>query len=351
MESVKELDINVGLQAFSKVSQVLEGLKEKYTGLVVNGTADKEGYEAIREAKSVLVSTRTSVDPIRKALTENARKYTSDVNEEARRIVSYLEAIELPITEEKKRIDELIAKEKQDKVDADLHEYNRRINECLANGMEYLNVADENGQEIAMYVIGTIKVKPSQIRVSATEKFDNFLLAVKAANAVKQEEKEAIRILEETEKQKEALLIVEKSKELEIARKEQALVAEEQEKKAQWLSAEQEKLAQEIHNVKKAQWAREEQERTKVANNAIIKEHTESDEPVRSQEEAVTENTYHRSVTDRAKLDQFARYISFNMPDMVPVVHEEWAVPIAEKMREQFVKMAAYINERLPVQS
>lgn len=312
------IPLDEAIKEFDPVAAGLSALREKYVGATIKGVEDKEGYEFVKKGISELVSTRTSIDPIKKRLTERARDFTAKVNKEADRIVSELKVIELPMKAEKERVDALILEQKQAKANAEIEEFNRRVNVCIEKGMTFMD---------GKYTIANISVTAAQIKGSAPEKFDLFI------KRVEQEQASLVRAMQEHESAQ--------AKELEEFQKQKAELAKQQ---------------KEVNDERK----RLEDMRTQlgvVSGECGVEggpypyediNSTMSQEPVRSPEEATEENNYAKGVPDRAKLANFARYLEFNMPPMVPVVQEEWAVAIADKMREQLAKMSAYITDRLP---
>ena len=93
-----------GIAALSAVASdaVLAKMREDFASL----SADtKEGYEEVRQAIKLCVKTRTGIDAARKNLNAEALKWQRDVNAEAKRITSEVEAIEEPLVKMKEAVD------------------------------------------------------------------------------------------------------------------------------------------------------------------------------------------------------------------------------------------------------
>lgn len=98
VESVEPVEAKVlGLEKpirLGIVDKQIEKYREDYLGLTIQGPDDKAGFKRVYEARQVVKKARTSVDKKRKELTEDARKFTTRVNEEAKRITALLLPIE-----------------------------------------------------------------------------------------------------------------------------------------------------------------------------------------------------------------------------------------------------------------
>jgi len=87
-------------------------LKERYTGLTIS---DREGYDHVRKAIGEVVTLRTGVEKMRKALKADALEWGRRVDAEAKRITAELLSIEQPLKATKKEVDDRKAAEKAEK--------------------------------------------------------------------------------------------------------------------------------------------------------------------------------------------------------------------------------------------
>lgn len=101
------------LAKVSVTEQALAELRQQYQGLTIMGTADKDGYKAVQTGISNLRKLRTSIEARRKELKAPALEFGRAIDEEAKRITSQLEALELPLKSEKQRIDDAAEAERR----------------------------------------------------------------------------------------------------------------------------------------------------------------------------------------------------------------------------------------------
>jgi len=179
--------------------QAIAEMKEKYSGLTINGIEDKAGYKAVYEARQIVKKTRTGVQSFAKGLKEKALEWQRKVNAEQARVIGELESIESKLQAEEDRIDaekEAIKQEEYRKNEEKLQE--------RVTGLSKL------GYEVDIVVLKTL----------TDAQYEKVL-----ENAKQQYELEQIRLAEVAEAQRlEQIKIEAERKELEeLRQKNQAL--------------------------------------------------------------------------------------------------------------------------------
>ena len=119
----------------------LEDLKNAYGDLVVL-VDDPIGYKDLTAAMREVRTIRTGVEKKRKELNKDAQEWIKNVNSEAARITSKIVAIENPLKENKKQIDDEIEKRKKEKALAEerrVKAISQKINEIylIPQGKQY----------------------------------------------------------------------------------------------------------------------------------------------------------------------------------------------------------------------
>lgn len=102
------------LVELDRVEAALTELRAKY-GTVPDFTT-KAGYEKGKKGVRELTSYRTSTDKLRLAITEPHRKFIERVNSYGKDLISKIEAIEKPLKEAKKEVDEAEQRKKEERI-------------------------------------------------------------------------------------------------------------------------------------------------------------------------------------------------------------------------------------------
>lgn len=117
--------INFAVVKFDANDAAIAELKQKFMPLTIKGLDDKEGYEAVHNARMVMVKLRTGIEGQRKGFNEDALRYQKAVNKDAKRLTElaapieeHLTAEENKITQEKLRIKQAEEKAAADKLQA-----------------------------------------------------------------------------------------------------------------------------------------------------------------------------------------------------------------------------------------
>lgn len=132
---------------FGLTDAKIQEYKENYTGLVIAGIEDKDGYKAVSEGLKTLVSVRNKIDKHRLAI----NKY---VNTEAKRVLDELAPLETDLKLKKEFIDNAIQKREMEK-------FKERTDRLLAAGYQYDGLVYQLGN--AVYSPEMIKKMPEDL--------------------------------------------------------------------------------------------------------------------------------------------------------------------------------------------
>lgn len=212
--------ISKELEKFTVTNSNIAEIKQKYSGLVINGIDDKEGYKAVSDARKFVKSKRVEVEKKRKELKEDSLRFGRAVDAEARRITGELSPIENRLSQTQKSIDDELAAIKKKKADderikreheekAKLDKAQSRINELLNVGysdltiIEAMSISDENFDKILRSE--TKKYIQSQIEKKKIKEEEERVLKIRLEKEAKlEEENRALK-----EKQDKANLLIE----------------------------------------------------------------------------------------------------------------------------------------------
>jgi len=194
-------DIKKALDNLVVTEKKVAELKEKYTGVTIADENDEEGYKLAREAKSVLVKTRTSSEDDRKVALKPIDELRDTVHNRFMSAQNDLKIVEAPISSRIKEIDDIEKKRKEEEKEAAEKKINDRINELLSNGMVfdqvsgfYIIKSDELG--IAETSIGVV-----DIRTMSDDLYKNFLQVVVDKSQKIAAEKEMVAALEKKQQE------------------------------------------------------------------------------------------------------------------------------------------------------
>jgi len=187
-------DIKKAIDNLAVTESKVEELKQKYSGVSIADENDEEGYKLAREAKSILVKTRTSSEDDRKVALKPIDELRDNVHARFLSVQTELKTIEAPITSRIKEIDDIEKQKKEDEKLAQEKKINDRINELIAKGMvfsgEYYSIAaPELG--ITETSIGIV-----DIRTMSDDLYSNFLQMVVDKSSKIAAEKERVAAIE-----------------------------------------------------------------------------------------------------------------------------------------------------------
>lgn len=206
-------DIKKAIENLVVTESKVTELKTKYEGVTIADENDEEGYKLAREAKSILVKTRTLSEDDRKVALKPIDDLRDNVHNRFMSVQAELKKIEAPISSRIKEIDDIEKQKKeQEKLDAE-NKINARINELVAKGMVFMD---------GYYVISApeLGISPSSIgvvdiRTMSDELYASFLEVVTEKSTKINAEKE--RIAAEEKKKKEAQEAADKKEREEMA--------------------------------------------------------------------------------------------------------------------------------------
>lgn len=145
-EKVLERD----LAKYDSIASKIEELKNMYLPLKIESVEDEDGYKAVSAALRFMVSKRTEVDAVRKALKADALAYGKAVDEKAKLITADLAPIEEHLRAQKEKIDAELRIIEQRKEEERQALVLARHNLLISYGMHLINdtyIFDNGGYE------------------------------------------------------------------------------------------------------------------------------------------------------------------------------------------------------------
>ena len=156
-----------------KVEISLEQLKKTYGGLVIKDATDRPGYLAVVEGAKIAKKFRTGIEAKRKLMLAFPKKYTDEVNAEAKRITGEVSVIEENLLKKQKDYEDVEAAAAQ-------KELLERTQKLLDAGFKFDGTA---------YVCGVHVIPATKIPELEVEKVEYYIAeAVKLVEAEKQAE-------------------------------------------------------------------------------------------------------------------------------------------------------------------
>jgi hypothetical protein len=192
-------------------------MDQEFKNLTINGIDDKEGYNVVKKAKSLVVKSRNKIDNVKKEMKR-------DIDTEAKRLLARLEPIETQLSSKLFVIDEEIMKIEEEKKKVEQERISKRIKYMVALGMLFDGVN---------YSFQGLTISNDDIVLLNDEVFKDFLLKVEQ-KVIKEKERLA-KIKEEEDAERERLRLKKielDKKEKEIKEREEKLKRQEQVKKA-----------------------------------------------------------------------------------------------------------------------
>lgn len=233
-------DIKQAIDNLAVTQTKVKELKEKYSDVTIVDENDEEGYKLAREAKSILVKTRTSSVDDRKVALKPIDELRDNVYAEFIAVETELKEIELPITSRIKEIDDIEKQRKEAEKLAVEQKINDRINELLSKGMVFMD---------GYYVISSPELGISEtsigvvdIRTMSDDLYNNFLKMVEEKSSKITAEKERIALIEKKAAEEKEAAAKKEREEFEAQKKlmeeQQAAIKKQQDE----LKAQQDKL-------------------------------------------------------------------------------------------------------------
>lgn len=137
--TVTEMELPV--VKFSVQDAAIEQLRHEYMPLTIEGIEDKEGYQAVHEARMTIKKKRVSVEKTRKALKADAIAYGRKVDDEAKRLTAMLTPIEQHLQAEEDRVEGEKERIRQEAERKRREKLESRLNQLVACG--WVGVSDD----------------------------------------------------------------------------------------------------------------------------------------------------------------------------------------------------------------
>lgn len=198
-------DIKKAIENLAVTQLKVKELKEKYAGITIIDENDEEGYKLAREAKSILVKTRTASVDDRKVALKPIDELRDNVYGEFVAVETELKNTEAPITSRIKEIDDIEKKRKEDEALAKEKKVEDRRNELIKKGMVFDEVSGYYVIKAPELGISETSIGIVDIRTMSDDMYNNFLQMIEDKSAKITAEKERVEALQAKEKaEKEA---------------------------------------------------------------------------------------------------------------------------------------------------
>lgn len=200
-ELVPVIDQQKDLTHLNALVLEINGLKDGFKDLTIEGPEDKIGYEKVRAAIAVLRPKRTGLEGERKSVVKPYNDFVKHINGQYEKITTLIQdgpGGELELKEKKDAIDEILERDKEAKRLEEEKKINDRINEILkymSFDGSYYSIKDE-ALGISETNIGVV-----EIRTMSEELFQQFLQMVVEKHSKIAAEKERVAELERKAKE------------------------------------------------------------------------------------------------------------------------------------------------------
>ena len=162
------------IRKYSVADAVIAEYKDKFKGLKIKGIDDKKGYQAVKEARSIMRKLRTGVEDKRKELKADSLKIGAGIDGEAKRLTMLIVEVEDPLKDKLEKIDTEIQAEK-DKAEKEAEEkLNARVKELEEVGLKFDGSFYSIGENISVDIV--------TIKDFSDEVFAEFKIRVSAEN-------------------------------------------------------------------------------------------------------------------------------------------------------------------------
>ena len=162
------------IRKYSVADAVIAEYKNKFKGLKIKGIEDKQGYKAVKEARSIMMKYRTGVENKRKELKADSLKIGAGIDGEAKRLTSLILEVEEPLKDKLEKIDAEIQAEK-DKAEKEAEEKLKvRVKELEEVGLKFDGSFYSIGENISVDIV--------TIKDFSDEVFAEFKIRVSAEN-------------------------------------------------------------------------------------------------------------------------------------------------------------------------
>lgn len=332
----------LSLSLLDEKEETLKALADQYKGLTVDGTEDKEGFKALRNARITLKNERVAIENAAKALREPAIRFQKKVIEREKQLVAIIAPTEEALHAEEKRIEQLKeearkeremweAKQLQDRLDK-LAEYN-----YAADWVEVKHMTDDEFNTLLAHAKASHE---EELRRQAEIRAEEERKRKEEEERLQREREELARLRAEQEAREVELRRQEEERQAKIREEQERLRAERERIEAERRAIEEEKRkAEEARRLEEAR--KEAAERARREEQERIKR--EAEEKAERERLAKLEAERQEALKpDKEKLrDYAANLMSVTPPDL--------STPEANALLKHAVKklhdLSTYIHE------
>jgi hypothetical protein len=138
---------------YSVTEETIANMREKFRVLAILGTEDKEGRDAVHDARMACVRARSAIEKTRKELKADSLEYGRRVDSEAKRLTDMVAPIEKRLLEQEEKIQaeiQKIEKEKSDRLYANRVEALTAVGGTVGGAFPEVLVRSMGDDEFAM---------------------------------------------------------------------------------------------------------------------------------------------------------------------------------------------------------
>ena len=205
---IQEIDVKQELMRLTIADNAITKMDQEFKNLTINGINDKEGYNVVKKAKSLIVKSRNKIDNVKKEMKR-------DIDTEAKRLLARLAPIEEQLSSKLLVIDEEIMKIEEEKKRVEQERISNRIKYIVALGMLY---------DGSNYSYQGLTISNDDIVLFNEEMFKDFIFNVEQKVIKEKERLDKIQEEEDAERERLRLQKIEQDKkEKEIKEREEKL--------------------------------------------------------------------------------------------------------------------------------
>lgn len=193
-----EEQIKIEIAKFTHRDAAIAQLKERFAGLTISGTDDKDGYKAVREAWGEVRTVRTSLEKKGLELRNRYKVITTAISKEEDRLIDLVVPLEEDLYKKWKAIDEEKDRVKREREEEEQRQAMIRVEEVMALGMKFNEGFYEIGDAISMDV-ATLRALPADKYEQLKKRIQDKAAEIKAAEEAEAERKRQERLKFEKE--------------------------------------------------------------------------------------------------------------------------------------------------------
>ena len=193
---IQEIDVKQELMRLTIADNAITKMDQEFKNLTIFGIEDKEGYNAVKKAKGLVVKSRNKIDNVKKQMKR-------DVDTEAKRLLARLAPIEEQLSSKLLVIDEEIMKIEEEKKRVEQERISNRIKYIVALGMLY---------DGSNYSYQGLTISNDDIVLFNEEMFKDFIFNVEQKVIKEKERLDKIQEEEDAERERLRLQKIEQDK-------------------------------------------------------------------------------------------------------------------------------------------